>query len=186
LVVVNSMILRRGLLTLAAAAVFAGCGTGGDQSFSTPTYPFSFDYPGGWTLTRGSNFNYSGGGAALRSVSVALKEPYDQVTVTQYRLKKTLPSGVNGYRPEIDRIVARVSKQAGGTTGHARVVKYGGVPGYQYVVRYPGGEGVKLENLMTFLFKGSSEFQISCQSAPQNREALRAGCRQLLESLEFR
>lgn len=175
-------------LVLAAATLavaFAGCGDGGDQSFTTPTYPFSFDYPSGWTLTRGASFNYGSSESAVRSVSVALKEPFDQVTITQYKLKKKLPAGVNGYQPEVDRIVARLVKQAGGSASDAKVVKYGGIPGYQYVVEYPGGDNVTLENKLTFLFKEQQEFQINCQSSPDKRKELNEGCDQVLNSLKF-
>lgn len=178
----------RSLLALAAVAfalAIGGCGGGGDQSFSTPTYPFSFSYPAGWTLTRGANFSYGSSSEALRSVSVALKEPYDQVTITQYKLKKTLPEGVNGYQPEVDRIVARLTKQAKGSASDGKSVKYGGIPGYQYVVEYPGGNNITLQNKLTFLFQGQNEFQINCQSSPQKREELNKGCDQVLDSLKF-
>ncbi|MGH2958755.1 MAG: hypothetical protein ACRDKE_04075 [Solirubrobacterales bacterium] len=168
-----------------AGALLTGCGSSGEQSFTTPTYPFSFDYPEGWTLSRGANFTYGSGDTAVRSVSAALKEPYDQVTITQYKLKKTLPAGVNGYQPEVDRIVARLTKQANGTASDAKVVKYGGQPGYQYIVEYPGGEKIILQNKLTFLFKGQYEFQINCQSSEKNREALNEGCDQILDSLKF-
>ncbi|MBJ7458718.1 MAG: hypothetical protein JHD02_05985 [Thermoleophilaceae bacterium] len=169
-----------------AGALLAGCGGGGEQSFTTPTYPFSFSYPDGWTVSRGANFTYGSSDTAVRSVSAALKEPYDQVTITQYKLKKTLPAGVNGYQPEVDRIVARLTKQAGGEAGDAKVVKYGGIPGYQYIVEYPGGGNVKLQNKLTFLFKGQQEFQINCQSSEKNRKALLEGCDQILGSLQFK
>jgi hypothetical protein len=171
---------------LLAGALLAGCGGGGSQSFTTPTYPFSFDYPDGWTLSRGANFTYGSGDSAVRSVSAALKEPYDQVTITQYKLKKTLPEGINGYQPEVDRIVARLTKQAGGDASDAKVVKYGGVPGYQYIVEYPGPDKLLLQNKLTFLFKGRNEFQINCQSSPKNRKDLNKGCDQILDSLEFK
>ena len=62
------------------AIALAGCGSDdGDKSFETPTYPFSFEYPSGWTLSRSANFNYGSSSNAERSVSVALKEPFDTV-----------------------------------------------------------------------------------------------------------
>lgn len=169
-----------GLLALAAV----GCGGSGDQTFSADGYPFEFDYPSSWTLTQGSNFQYGGSGAALRSVSVALKDPFDQVTVTQYKLKKKLPKGENAYRPEVDRIVARMARQAGGSVSDARKVTYGGVPGYQYVIKFEAGDA-KLESRLTLLFNGVDEFQISCQSTEENRPELNDGCDQMLESFKF-
>lgn len=171
---------------VAIAVAVSGCGGGGDQSFTTPTYPFSFDYPDGWTLTRGAKFNYGTTDSSVRAVSIALQDPFDQVTITQYKLKKTLPPGVNGYQPEVDRVVSRLTKQAGGTASDAKPVKYGGLPGYQYVVEYPGQGGMTLQNKLTFLFQGQNEFQLNCQSTPKNRAALNKGCDQILGSLEFK
>lgn len=177
-----------GVIAVAAALALttAGCGSDdGDKAFSTPTYPFSFEYPSGWTLSRSANFNYGSSSNAERSVSVALKEPFDQVTITQYKLRKTLPEGINGNQPEVDRIVRRLTRQAKGTASDAKVVEYGGIPGYQYIVEYPGGENIVLQNRLTFLFKGRDEFQINCQSSPEKRDELNKGCDQVLGSLEF-
>lgn len=176
--------LRAVLATLAAALLLAGCGGGGDQHFSADDYPFSFDYPSGWTLTHGADSGGDTAGTAQRSVSVALKEPFDKVVITQFEMKKKLPSGANGYQPEVDRIVARLTRQAGGSAGDAKVVKYGDLPGYQYVLTYPSG-ATKLESKLTFLFRGQDEFQVNCQSSQDKREELLAGCDQILESLKF-
>ncbi|MFY9487097.1 MAG: hypothetical protein WAP35_00160 [Solirubrobacterales bacterium] len=175
------------MMAVALCAVFAvtGCGGDSEKEFTTPTYPFTFSYPDGWKVTRNAAFNYGTGADSKLSVSIALKEPYDQVTITQYELEKTLPAGVNGNQKEVDRIVARLSKQAKGTAGDAKVVEYGGIPGYQYVASYPAPDGTELSNILTFLFKGRDEFQINCQSAPDKRDELEKGCQQILGSLKF-
>jgi hypothetical protein len=174
------------VVVLALAAALSGCGGGDDEpvEFATPTYPFSFEYPAGWKLTRNAAFNY-GSDAGVRSVSVSLKDPYDQVTITQYKLNKTLPEGINGNQREVDRIVRRLARQAKGTASDSKTVTYGGVPGYQYVVEYPATDGQILRNTLTFLFKGKDEFQVNCQSSPKNREALDKGCNQVLTTLKF-
>lgn len=176
------------LPALLVGALLVGCG-GDDEKesaeFTAATYPFSFEYPKSWKLVRDAAFNYGSEDAAVRSVSASYKDPYDQVTITQYRLKKTLPEGVNGYQPEVDKIVAGLTKQAKGSAGDGEVVEFGGVPGYQYLVEYPGGGGT-LQNRLTFLFKGREEFQINCQSSAKNRATLNAGCDQILGSLTFK
>lgn len=174
-------------VALLAAALVSGCGGKDEEAkeFSAAVYPFTFDYPSSWKLVRDAAFNYGSDDSAVRSVSVSYKDPYDQVTITQYRLKKTLPEGVNGYQPEVDKIVARLTKQAKGQAGDGEVVEFGGAPGYQYLVEYPGGGGT-LQNRLTFLFKGREEFQVNCQSSAKNRETLNAGCDQILGSLTFK
>jgi hypothetical protein len=172
------------LLVASLALALSGCGGSSTATFNTPTYPYSFEYPSSWKLTRNAAFNY-GSNSGLRSVSVALKEPYDQVTITQYKLKKTLPAGINGNQAEVDGIVKKLAKQAKGTASDAKTVTYGGIPGYQYVVEYPAADGTMLRNTLTFLFRGQDEFQVNCQSTPGNRAAIDKGCNQVLGSLKF-
>lgn len=172
------------LPAMIVVAVFAGCGGADEMTFATPTYPFSFSYPADWKLTRNAAFNY-GAGAGEKSVSVSLKDPYDQVTITQYKLKKTLPNGVNGNRQELDRVVAKLTAEAKGTASEGEAVKYGGVPGYKYFVEYSSPDGTQLRNQLVFLFDGDDEFQVNCQSTEKNRKDLDAGCETVLGSLKF-
>lgn len=175
--------MPRAILTLAVAALLAllavGCGAAGDESFSSNDHPLSFDHPGDWTVTRTAE----GAGGANDVVTVALDQPYDQVTLSRFTMKKSLPKGENGYRSEVDRIVARLTRAAGGKHSDAKVVRYGGMPGYQYLLSYSAG-GQQLQNLITFLFSGRDEFQIACQSTAENREELTEGCQLVLDSLE--
>lgn len=170
---------------LVALPTVAGCGGEGEKTFSTPTYPFSFSYPSDWKLTRNAAFSY-GSGAGERSVSVSLKDPYDQVTITQYKLKKTLPEGVNGNQKELDRIVARLTSEAKGASSEAEVVEHGGIPGYQYIVEYSSPDGTLLRNQLVFLFNGDDEYQINCQSTDKNRAELEKGCNLVLDTLAFK
>ncbi len=167
-----------------ACIALSGCGGGDAKTFSTPTYPFSFDYPSGWKITRNASFSY-GSGSGERSLSVALKEPYDQVTITQYKLKRTLKAGENGNQREVDRVVAKLTAQAKGTASDATTVKYGGIPGYQYVVEYGAADGTLLRNTLTFLFMGDDEYQVNCQSSPKFRTELEKGCEMVLGTLKF-
>lgn len=179
--------LSTGLAILLVAA-FAAAGCGDDEvetaTFETPTYPFSFDYPDGWKVTRNPTFVF-GSDEAVRSIGVSLEQPHDQVTITQYKLSEELPEGFNANQDEIDRIVRRLTRQADGTASDSKAVSYGGIPGYQYVVEYPAADGTELRTTMTFLFRGEDEFLVNCQSSPANREALEAGCNQVLDSLKF-
>jgi hypothetical protein len=168
------------VLVAMVALVASGCGATGDQHFSED-HPLSFDYPGEWTLTRGGE----GGDGAKDVVTVALDQPFDQVTLSRFTMKKTLPKGKNGFRAEVDRIVARLTQEAGGKHSKARVVRYGGMPGYQYTLDYPAGK-LQLRNLVTLLFSGRDEFQILCQSTAENREELTEGCQTVLDSLELK
>lgn len=168
------------LLALTATTGCAGAG-GGDQSFNEKGYPFKFSFPAGWTLTRQLPLD---SGEALNSVTVARKAPLDQVTVARYRLKKPLPAGTNAYATEVNRIVARISRESGGHSGSGSEQKFGGLPGYQHVIMHKV-DGVELETRLTLLFRGSDEFVVSCQSAPPQRQQVEDGCETILKSIKF-
>lgn len=160
-----------------------GNNTKPSSNFATPTYPFSFDYPAGWAVSKAAEFTY-GSNDAERSVSIVYKSPLDQAAITQYQLNRVLLTDQNGNQKEVDKIVKRLTKQAGGTASDAAVVTYNGVPGYQYTVEYNIG-ATALRNELTFLFKGDKEYQVTCQSTPQNRTVVEAGCVQILNSFKI-
>lgn len=172
------------LLTVLATSL-AGCGGAtGELTFDDEDYPFSFSYPGSWTLSRNVGGSADGAQAAQKSVSVALKEPYDQVTIAEFKLKKQIPAGETAFKPEVERIVKQMASQAKGKVGKAKEVEYGGAHGFQYVLTYPAGSAT-LQNKLTLLFKGGVEYQVGCQSQQENREELLSGCDQILDSLKL-
>lgn len=175
------------LLVVFALAVMSGCGGSDDEEkqFSTKTYPFSFTYPEGWTVSRSAEFTFGTSGDDERSVSVALKLPFDQVTISQYKLSTTLKPGENADQAQVDRVVRRLTRRAKGSRSDGTTVEYGGLKGYQYTVEFPGQGDTTLTNRLTFLFSGDDEFLINCQSSPEMADALDAGCDQILDSLKF-
>jgi hypothetical protein len=178
---------RATLVAILAGAVMAlssgGCGGGGTETFETPTYPFSFDYPADWKPSRIKEFTY-GAGAGERTIAVQLKPPEDQVVVTQYKLAGSVPEGQPANQQEVDRIVNRLAKQSDGVASEAEKVEYGGIPGYRYVIEYDV-DGKTLRNDITFLFRDDDEFQINCQSSPANREKVEEGCEKVLSTIQF-
>ncbi len=174
------------LIVTVATLALSGCGgsTTGNLTFEDDAYPFSFSYPASWTLSRNVESQGADANAAQKAVSVALKEPFDQVTVSQFKLKKEVPAGETAFKPEVDRIVKQTVAQANGKASSAKAVEYGGAKGYQYTLTYAAGSE-RLQSRLTLLFKGGLETQVSCQSSADNRDALNAGCEQMLESLEI-
>lgn len=174
--------MRLAALALYAAAVLvSGCGSAtGAGNFSSESYPFSFDYPSSWTLSQSR-----AAGADHGTVTVALREPLDQVQLTSFTMKKSIPKGEIANQSEVDAIVSRMVKQDGGKAGKARAVEYGGVSGFQYILSYPASTTVDLEGRVTILFNGKTQISINCQSSAENRKDLNEGCDEILESLEL-
>lgn len=166
------------LALLAVVLTSAGCG--GGQTFSASDGAFSFAIPDNWTLTR----DEAGSGGAQQRVTVALRPPFDQIDIATYKLSKKLPGGVNGYKPEVARIVGRLTSRTGAKASRPRTVKYGGRPGFRYLLTYSAA-GQKLQNELVLLFSGRRLLQIACQSAPENRDAIKDGCEEILDSLKL-
>lgn len=167
---------------LACAGILSSCGTpvsGG--AFSSDDQPFSFEYPADWTLTQSGPEGSSGG-----TVTAALREPLDQVQLTSFKMRKSIPATARGNQSEADAIVKRVAARAGGTVGVGKQVNYGGSNGFRYIVEYSNGGMNKLRARLVFLFQGELLVQINCQSSTENRERLAAGCNEILDSLKLK
>lgn len=163
------------------AALATGCGSPIDSgSFSSDSYPFSFDYPSNWTLSQSRP-----AGADHGTVTVALREPLDQVQLTSFTMKKEIPKGENANQNEVDAIVDRIAKAENGKAGKARAVEYGDANGYQYTLSYPASSSVSLKSRLTMLFSGATQVSINCQSSPENRKELSDGCDKILESIKL-
>lgn len=166
---------------VAVAAVASGCGSPtGAGSFSSDAFPFEFDYPASWTLSQSEPTATDAG-----VVTVALREPFDQVHVASYELKKPIPRGEQGNQAEIETIIRRVAGESNGKVGKGEAVEFAGAKGFQYVVSYKTQSGVQLENKITVLFDGDNQIQVSCQSDADNRDAINAGCDEVLKTLKL-
>lgn len=169
------------LAALGIATLVAGCGPApGAGSFSSDDFPFSFNYPSNWTLSQALP-GVSGNG----TVTVALREPLDQVQLTSFTMKKSIPEGETAIQSEVDEIFRRVARNSAGKPGKARAVEYNGARGFKFTLTYPASEQVKLRSRLTVLFSGKSQIAVNCQSTAENREQLMDGCDEILESLKF-
>lgn len=166
---------------IAVVAIASGCGSPtGAGSFSSDAFPFEFDYPSSWTLSQSEPTDTAPG-----IVTVALREPFDQVQVASFKLKKPVPPGEQGNKAEVESIVRRVASESGGKTSDGEAVEFGGAKGYRYVVSHKSQSGVQLENRITLLFNGENLVQVSCQSADANRETVASGCDEIVKSLKL-
>lgn len=166
---------------VATLAVASGCGSPtGAGTFSSEAFPFEFEYPASWTLSQSEPTATSPG-----IVTVALREPFDQVQVGSFNLKKPVPRGEQGNKTEVDSIVRRIAGESNGKSSDGETIEFGDAKGYQYTVSQKTQSGVRIENRITLLFSGDELIQVSCQSAPANRDAVAAGCDEILGSLKL-
>lgn len=118
-------------------------------------------------------------------MTVALREPLDQVQLTSFAMRKSIPKGETGIESEVDAIVRRIARKAGAKPSRARAVEYGQARGYQYKLSYPASEELELSSRLTFLFGGKTQITINCQSTDENRKQLADGCNEILNSLKL-
>ncbi|PZS23012.1 MAG: hypothetical protein DLM61_24805 [Pseudonocardiales bacterium] len=164
------------VIPILAAVALAGCGSSdkgsgssteeqsqGSQTFmATKDLPLSFSYPTG--LRRGSlttNQNL-GGGRPVGTAGLGLDHD-NVIGVSRYRLRKPANLDDPGFRRALDALVSKLSLRHRGAASGRRV-RFGGVPGLQYRIRV--AKPASARSRVTFLFDGTTEYEIDCQSTP--------------------
>ena len=183
------------LLLLVVAVVLGGCGfdlslscgknegTGleGLETYTDPTYGFSFSYPGDWELREGHSTEVNAGAASISDVSVFDPEGatdssgslIDVLQVSIYRLAVAVEEAVlPEFKPVLEGLMDDVARRSKGyeTVEPLSKVKVGELKGYQVTCRFTMGETPVLSTFC-FLFDDDIEYQLLMQAAEQNWEA---------------
>lgn len=174
------------LVAVIFAATAIGCAeTGGSKDFRADTHPFEFNYPADWTLSQARSTR-QGDTSIPGTVTVALREPFDQVQLKTDRLAEPIPAGERANRSELDRIVEHAARRTAARASSGKRVEYDSGAGVQYAIEYPERKTVQLRSRMTFLFRDDWLLQVNCQSTRGKRQSVLEGCKQILESLRWR
>jgi len=188
------------VLLTAVGIVLTGCGSSGpaadgaSAADSTTTAPptstsavftdtrfgFNFSYPRDW-LT--GDFTYAAdqtaGVAPAASTAIGLDQD-NSVLLTRYNLAnavttQNLPEQVG----ELDGVITRFS----GRPAMGEATQVGGLPAVRYQAFSLPNDAAKRSSRVVFLFEGSAQYELNCQSTPEGRDKIDQGCDQMLATL---
>lgn len=174
-------------LALAALAL-AACGDDSGDSTSSEAATFdeegidlTFDYPGDWSLEEEITIADQLGASTADTTRGVMVDDEDGIIVESYTLNLSVDeSNIDKAKGELDGLIEQLDPSASGTVGETA-----GLPSVTY-------EGVPLEtpadgeSKLVAIFDGETEYLINCQSTPDHRDEVEAGCEQALSTIAAR
>jgi uncharacterized RDD family membrane protein YckC len=179
---------RRSLALLPLAlVVLAVVGLSVRWAGGTKTYGghgVSFDYPARWRQIDVQSQASAGHAEERWTVAVGPGGRHDLVSITAYQTEiPVTPENVDAVEAQFEELIRRLYQQEGGVLlAGPEELTAGGKPGF----RFRGTEtveGADVEAADAFVFDGTTEYQVHCQSTREKRAEIRRGCDQLVRSL---
>jgi len=149
--------------------------------FSDGDFGFNFTYPKDWSEGKPKDdAAKSTGGKPAAGAAVGLDND-NTVFLLRYDLPEAVdPAQLPDHVSELDGIVS----QFAGRPMSGTVTDIGGIPAVRYeeIVLVDDPRASRI----VFLFDGSTEYEINCQSNADGREKINQGCDQVLSTLRKR
>ncbi|HEX2042979.1 MAG TPA: hypothetical protein VHF24_10120 [Acidimicrobiales bacterium] len=178
---------RRALLGLLLAGALlgalAGCGGGGDSASSEKTFThedfaISFKYPGSLKESKVGETAQSAGGEPVAQTVLAVDEA-NAIFLAKYDLNaEVTKENIATFVPQVDQVVQQLT----GNPISGTRVDVGGLPGVRYddvaLTKPPQGQ-----SRLVFLFDGSVEYLVNCQSTPEERDEISRACDRVLTTM---
>jgi hypothetical protein len=175
------------LLLLLMAFIPAGCGfdfnfscgeTSSEiETYTSPGYGYSFQYPGDWELREDSSVEVTSGIAAAGSVSVfdpsgsEIGGSYvDMAEVSVYELDFTFDESLMpDIKTELERVLTDLATQDATwkTVEPLSETKVGGLSGYKATVTYMTDDS-PMTSTLYFVFNGNIQYELMLQAASDN------------------
>ncbi len=181
---------RRALVGLLLAAALLGSlascrggGGGGDsasgeKTFTHEAFAISFKYPGYLKESKVSETAQSAGGEPVAQTALAVDEA-NAIFLAKYEVNAEVTrENIGTFVPQVDQVVQQLTgNPISGTT-----VEVGGLPGVRYddvaLAKPPQGQ-----SRLVFLFDGSVEYLVNCQSTPEERGEITRACDRVLTTM---
>ena len=170
-------------------ATLAACGGGGgdagggggvpdEKTFSHEDFAVTFKYPGNLQQGRVSEVAESAGGEPEAQTALAIDEA-NAIFLAKYDVNaEVTKENIDSFVPQVDQVVQQLTgNPVSGTT-----VEVAGLPAIRYddlaLTTPPQGQ-----SRLVFIFDGSVEYMVNCQSTPEEREAITRGCDRALTTM---
>jgi len=167
--------------TVSGAANASGAAGSDFQTYTDPTYGFSFQYPNAWELSDQASVDATGGGSSTSQIlaydpdgAASSDGTYvDLLMVTTYRLNVTITDDdIPALESELQGLVDGLTGQGTNAevTSPLAQTELNGLKGYTTMFSFDK-EGVPCTSKLYFLFKDDVEYMVTVQAADQNWEA---------------
>lgn len=205
--------MPRSHLTVVLAAVgmaLTGCGTSGNAAdgisgsdaggrnpkvtttrppsitgtvFADPRFGFTFRYPRDWST---GDFSYdaalTAGARPAASMAVGVDKD-NSVLLTRYNLAKTVTAReLRDQLVELDTVITDFA----GRPYVGEATEIGGLPAVRYQPFALRDDPAGRSSRVVFLFDGTAEYELNCQSTASGRDKMNPGCDQMLSTLRRR
>ena len=182
----SKRLLPSALLLALAALALSACGDSGDSTSSESTatfdeegYEITFEYPGDWSLEDDITIADQLGDSNADTVRGVMVGNEDGIIVESYTLNLSVDDkNVDQAKVELDKLIGQLEPGASGTVG-----EIAGMPSVTYD-SVPLETPTDGESKLVAIFDGSTEYLLNCQSTPDHREEVQAGCEQALSTVE--
>jgi len=184
---------RRLVLVTVAVLLLAGCGGGGGgdggaagdgakaktKTFEDDRFGITFEYPDDFRLGSVTDVQKTAGGSSTADQGVGLDDD-NAIFVSRYELAtEVTEDNVDAAAAELDGVVGDLV----GTKLTGRRVDVGGLIAFRYddvAVTQPAGG----QSDLVFLFDGSTQYQLNCQSTAAHRSRMDDACQLAVDTLE--
>ncbi|GAC1388907.1 MAG: hypothetical protein NVSMB4_14980 [Acidimicrobiales bacterium] len=148
--------------------------------FTDSRFGFNFRYPKEW---RTGDFKYdadlTAGARPAASMAVGL-DPDNSVLLTRYNLSTPVTAqDLPAQLVELNGVIT----QFAGRPYVGETAEIGGLPAVRYLPFALRDDAAKRSSRVVFLFDGTAEYELNCQSTPAARNQMDLGCAQMLATL---
>ncbi len=148
--------------------------------FADSRFGFNFRYPKEW---RTGDFKYdadlTAGARPAASMAVGL-DPDNSVLLTRYNLSTPVTAqDLPAQLVELNGVIT----QFAGRPYVGETAEIGGLPAVRYQPFALQDDAAKRSSRVVFLFDGTAEYELNCQSTPAARNRMDLGCAQMLATL---
>jgi hypothetical protein len=148
--------------------------------FADARFGFTFRYPRGWST---GDFTYEAdqttGARPAASTAVGI-DRNNSVLLTRYELATAVTAQeVPDQLGELNGVISRFA----GRPYVGEVADVEGVPAVRYQAFALQADAARRSSRVVFLFDGTAEYELNCQSTPDRRAEMDRGCDQILATL---
>lgn len=175
------MTSRLHLAASIAVASLALAGCGGDEepaTFENDGFPITFEYPGDWEESEDVSIDQELGGQADETIAIGIDDAngiiLQRFTLAMEVTEENLDLAEMEFEGLLQSIDPDVDAEQSEVAGYPALT----IDGIALTEPEDG------ESRFTILFDGDQEYLLNCQSTPEEREAIEAGCDMAVESIE--